>query len=185
MNKHQRIYIFNFIIIPIFFSVILAGCGSNQSNLNINNIGMKLTSLAFANNGELPSKYTCDGQGINPPLQIGAVPANAQSLVLIVDDPDAPSGTYIHWLVWNISPETTDIPENDIPNNSIQGITSGGRSGYVSPCPPSGTHRYIFKIYALDTKLNLSANSNLKALESSIQGHILDTAQIIGLYKRN
>jgi Raf kinase inhibitor-like YbhB/YbcL family protein len=145
---------------------------------------MKLTSSAFINNGELPAKYTCDGQGINPPLKIADVPSNTQSLVLIFDDPDAVSGTFIHWTIWNISAETMDIPEHDVPNNSVQGLTSAGSNSYVPPCPPSGTHRYTFKIFALDTKLNLIPNSDANTLESAMQEHILDSAEIIGLFKR-
>jgi hypothetical protein len=145
---------------------------------------MKLTSPAFINNGELPVKYTCDGQGINPPLKIADVPSNTQSLVLIFDDPDAVSGTYVHWTIWNIPAEAMNIPEHDVPNNSVQGLTSAGSNSYVPPCPPSGTHHYTFKIFALDTKLNLPADSDINALNTAIQEHILDSADIIGLYKK-
>jgi Raf kinase inhibitor-like YbhB/YbcL family protein len=165
--------------------VFLTGCQTPRLNLNINNLNMKLTSPAFINNGELPSKYTCDGQGINPPLKIADVPPNAQSLVLIFDDPDAVSGTFIHWTVWNIGAETMDIPENDVPNNSVQGLTSSRSQNYVPPCPPSGIHHYTFKIFALDTKLHLPADSDINALDTAIQGHILDSAKLISLYKRN
>lgn len=145
---------------------------------------MKLTSPAFINNGELPAKYTCDGQGINPPLKIAEIPASTQSLVLIFDDPDAVSGTYVHWTVWNIPAEAMNIPEHDVPNNSVQGLTSAGTNSYVPPCPPSGIHRYTFKVYCLDTKLNLPTDSDVNYLEKAMQGHILDSAQIIGLYQR-
>ncbi|MCX6744560.1 MAG: YbhB/YbcL family Raf kinase inhibitor-like protein [Candidatus Parcubacteria bacterium] len=145
---------------------------------------MKLTSPAFTNNSKLPAKCTCDGQGINPPLTIVEVPDNAQSLALVADDPDAPSGNFVHWLVWNIDPKTTDIAENSVPGASNLGKTSAGRTGYVAPCPPSGTHRYFFKVYALDIKLDLTPNTGADNLAKAMQGHILDSAEIIGLYQR-
>lgn len=145
---------------------------------------MKLTSSAFQNNSQLPAKYTCDGEGINPPLQIAEVPQNTKSLALICDDPDAPSGTFTHWLIWNINPQERIILERSVPQGSIQGLTSTGKPGFISPCPPSGTHRYIFKIYALDCELDLPYNSNKTQLEQSIQNHIIDKAELIGLYGR-
>jgi len=172
-------------IIIFFALIIFTGCQSQQSILNINNIAMKITSPAFTNNSNLPNKYTCDGQGINPPLIIAEVPANAQSLALISDDPDAPMGTYVHWLVWNIDPKTTKIKENSIPQGASLGKTSAGTTGYVAPCPPTGTHRYFFKLYALDIKLDLTPNAGKDNLEKAMQGHILDSAELISLYKRN
>lgn len=145
---------------------------------------MKLTSSAFQNNGQLPAKYSCDGEGINPPLEIGETPQNAKSLVLICDDPDAPSGTFIHWLIWNINPQERLILERSVPQGSIQGLTSTGKPGYIGPCPPSGTHRYIFKIYALDCELDLPQNSNKKQIEQAIQNHLIDQAELLGLYSR-
>ncbi len=130
-----------------FLMLFLSAClPQKQLNLNINNIAMKLTSPTFTNNSNLPTKYTCDGQGINPPLVISGVPANAQSLALISDDPDAPIGTFVHWLVWNIDSKITEIKENSIPQGASLGKTSAGTTGYVAPCPPSGTHRYFFKV---------------------------------------
>jgi len=170
----------------IFFLIILCSCvgKKTQEILTINNIAMKLSSSAFLNNSKLPAKYSCDGQRINPPLEIKDVPGNAQSLVLIVDDPDAPMGTFVHWLVWNIDPKTAEIPENSIPAGAKQGTNSGGRTGYFPPCPPSGTHRYIFKLFALDKVLNLTPNASKDNLEQSMQGHILDSVELIGLYSR-
>lgn len=144
---------------------------------------MKITSPAFENNKNLPSKYTCDGEGVNPPLSFSEIPTAAQSLALIVDDPDAPSGTFVHWTVWNIDPKSTGIAENSIPAGAIQGITSYGESKYGFPCPPSGTHRYFFKLYALDTKLYLPS-VKADSLEKAMVGHTLDQAEIIGLYSR-
>lgn len=143
---------------------------------------MKITSPAFENNQTIPIKYTCHGEKINPPLKFWDIPNNTKSLTLIVDDPDAPNGNFVHWIVFNISPSITEIKENSVPLNSMQGITSINKSGYVSPCPPSSTHRYIFKLYALDEDLNLPANSDKQTVENAMQGHILTQADLIGLY---
>lgn len=145
---------------------------------------MKISSPVFGNNQTIPPKYTCDSENISPLLQITDVPENTQSLVLIVDDPDAPTGTWVHWTLWNIDPKTREIAGNAVPAGAVQGITSFGKPGYDGPCPPSGSHRYIFKLYALDTKLDLPASTNAKILEGKIQNHIIDQAQMIGLYKR-
>lgn len=144
---------------------------------------MKITSTVFENNGNIPAKYTCDGEGINPPLSFNEVPALAQSLVLISDDPDAPSGTFVHWTVWNIDPKATGITENSVPAGATQGITSYGEEKYGSPCPPSGVHHYHFKLYALDTKLYLPS-VRADSLEKAMVGHIIDQTELIGLYSR-
>ena len=132
----------------------------------------------------IPSKYTCEGEDINPSLKIVGVPKNAKTLVLIMDDPDAPMGTWVHWLVWNMSPQTTEILENSVPTSSVEGTTSWRRTGYGGPCPPSGTHRYFFKLYALDIALNLSPQTDKAGLEKAMAGHILDKTELIGLYKK-
>ncbi len=145
---------------------------------------MKVSSAMFEHNSYIPSKYTCDGQNINPPLSIRDVPAETKSLVLIMDDPDAPIKTWLHWTVWNIDPATSEVPENSCPDNSIECVTSFGRTGYGGPCPPSGTHRYFFKLYALDRMLDLSFKAGLTEIEKSMEGHIIEKAELIGLYKR-
>lgn len=145
---------------------------------------MKIISRAFENNQMIPQKYTCDGENISPPLQISDIPEEAKSLVLIIDDPDAPSGDWVHWLVWNINPETKLITENESPKGAIQGINDFNRQNYDGPCPPSGIHHYQFKIYALDTILNLPSNSRKKDLEKTIEDHLLDKDILIGLYQR-
>ena len=144
---------------------------------------MKITSSAFENNTKIPFKYTCDGNNVNPPLSFSDIPQNAKSLTLIVDDPDAPAETWVHWLVFNINPKVTNVEEGKIPSGSQEGITSFGKTGYGGACPPSGTHRYFFKLYALDTVLNLT-NPDKAALEKEMQNHILAKAELIGLYKR-
>lgn len=120
---------------------------------------LKVTSNAFAAGGKIPKKYTCDDANISPPLQIENIPPGAKSLALIVDDPDAPGGTWSHWLVWNIDPHASEIRENSVPRNGMQGTTDFGSAKYGGPCPPSGSHRYYFKVYALDTTLSLSSSA--------------------------
>lgn len=145
---------------------------------------MKITSPAFTHNEKIPAKYTCDGEDKSPPLKIAGVPANALSLVLISDDPDAPMGTWVHWLVWNLEPSVVEISENTVPSGGVEGTTSWKRTGYGGPCPPSGIHRYFFKIYALDCKLDLKPRADIVDLERAMEGHVLDQAELIGLYSR-
>ncbi len=138
-------------------------------------------SPVFEHNKTIPKKYSCDGQEVNPPITIEATPTATKTLALVIDDPDAPRGTFDHWIVWNI-PVTSKIEENSIPGT--QGMNSAGQQAYVGMCPPSGTHRYFFKIYALDTKLDLINSANKKDLEKSMLGHILAKGELVGLYRR-
>lgn len=161
----------------------------NQERNTMNNTvptanNMKLTSTAFADNQNIPAKYTCDGANVNPPLTISDVPENAKSLVLIVDDPDVPLGTWVHWVVWNIDPNTKVIEENSVPAGAIPGTTSFGKPGYGGPCPPSGIHHYYFTLYALDTTLTLSSSTKKEDLEKIIEGHIIGQTELVGLYSR-
>lgn len=146
---------------------------------------IKLTSPVFENNGVIPIKYTCDGEDINPPLQIGEVPEEAESLVIIVDDPDAPMGTWDHWLVWNIDPETSVIEENSVPKGAVQGTNGFGKNPYGGPCPPSGNHHYYFKAYALDKIINLDGSANRGQLERAMNNHVLDWTELVGTYQSN
>lgn len=145
---------------------------------------IQVTSSVFKNNDFVPIRYSCDGINVNPPLSILEVPENAKSLVLIVDDPDSPSGSFIHWLVWNIDPSIKEIKENSVPVGSIEGTTSWGKSGYDGPCPNTGTHRYFFKILALDEKLDLQPSTSIKELLEAVESHVLDQGEIIGKYLR-
>lgn len=152
---------------------------------------MKIISSVFENNQNIPSKYTCDGDppagGVNPPLEFIDAPPSASSLVLIVDDPDAPrppAGGWVHWLLWNIPPTTSSIPENSVPSSAVQGTTDFGNQKYGGPCPPSGTHRYFFKLYALDRMLNIPPSSTKKDLLAAMQNHIIEKTELIGLYQR-
>lgn len=145
---------------------------------------MKIVSPAFLHNTLMPSKYTRDGENISPSLAFSDVPQNAESLVLIVDDPDATTGMWVHWVVYNIKPSTQNILENTIPDGGILGITDFGKAGYGGPCPPSGTHRYFFKLYALDTQLSLGPNATKKEIEDAMENHVLEKAELVGLYKK-
>lgn len=142
---------------------------------------MKITSPEFKHNSNIPKKFTCLGSDINPPLIIEDIPKNAKSLALIIDDPDAPVGLWVHWVVYNI-PIIFKIEENSIPGE--EGLNTLKEKKYHGPCPPSGTHRYFFKIFALDIKLNFSNPPNKQALDKAMQGHILEKAELIGLYSK-
>ena len=142
---------------------------------------MRLSSPVFEDNAFIPAKFTCKGQSINPPLIIQDIPKEAKSLVLIMDDPDAPSGTFVHWVVYDI-PVTKRIDENSIPGK--QGVNTTGKLDYLGPCPPTGVHRYFFKIYALDKMLNLDEGISKSDLEKAMPPHILDRAELVGLYQR-
>jgi Raf kinase inhibitor-like YbhB/YbcL family protein len=145
---------------------------------------LTITSPAFAAGAAIPAKYTCDGSDVSPPLAIGAVPAGTQSLALIMDDPDAPGGMWVHWVVWNIPPQTREVRESALPAGAGQGKNDWNRNSYGGPCPPSGTHRYFFKLYALDGTLNLGASATKTELERAMQGHILGRGELMGTYRR-
>lgn len=142
---------------------------------------LQISSPAFEVNQSIPSNYTCEGKDINPPLEISGIPEKARSLALIVDDPDAPVKTWVHWLVWNI-PITHHIKENSVPGE--QGMNDFKRTAWGGPCPPTGTHRYFFKVYALDTLLKLSSRTTKKELEQAMGEHILAFGELVGVYKR-
>ena len=142
---------------------------------------LTVKSPAFENNKLIPSKYTCDGEEVSPPLTVEGIPEKTKSLALIMEDPDAPAGLFIHWLVWNIPP-SNEIQENSVPGT--EGLNTNKKNSYHGPCPPGGTHRYYFKVYALDTHLNLSAFSEKEVLENAMQNHILAHGELIGLYRR-
>jgi hypothetical protein len=144
---------------------------------------MNITSSAFQNGGNIPSKFSCDGPNTSPPLQISDIPGGAKSLVLIVDDPDAPSGLFTHWMIWNISPQTTTIAEGNAPKG-VHGTNDFGKSGYGGPCPPSGTHRYYFKVFALDRELDLPAGAKRAQLDAAMKGHVIAQGELMGRYSR-
>lgn len=145
---------------------------------------MIISSPVFADKGQIPSRYTCDGEDVNPPLHLENIPEGAKSLVLIIEDPDAPSGLWIHWLVWNIDPHQKEISENSTPKEAMTGRNSFGRTGYGGPCPPSGTHRYVFRLFALNTVLALAGGATKNHLEEAMKPHIMADARLTGLYGR-
>ena len=152
-------------------------------------MSIKITSSVFEDNGLIPAKYTCDGADISPPLRWEGVPEGTRSIALICDDPDAPMGTWVHWVLFNLPAETKELAENvptdgTLTNGAKQGITDFGRTGYGGPCPPGGTHRYFFKIYALDTEIDLTPSATKNDLLKAIEGHILGQGQLVGKYKR-
>jgi Raf kinase inhibitor-like YbhB/YbcL family protein len=145
---------------------------------------LTITSTAFADGGAIPARYTCDGQDISPPLAFGAAPSGTRSLALIVDDPDSPAGTWVHWVVWNIPHDSREIAEGSLPADARQGLNDFKRNSYGGPCPPSGTHRYYFKVYALDKTLDIAPSTNKAALEKAMQGHTLAQGRLMGTYRR-
>ncbi len=146
---------------------------------------MHISSSAFDHNGTIPSTYTCDSENINPPLSVAAIPDGTKSLALIMDDPDAPNGDWVHWLVWDINPNITTIEQNSVPNGAVEGTTSGGKVGYGGPCPPSGVHHYHFKVYALDVaNLGLQPTATKADMLDTMDKHILAQGELIGLYSR-
>lgn len=150
---------------------------------------LTVTSKAFAEGGIIPSKYTCDGANISPPIAWSGMPERTKSLALISDDPDAPRGTWVHWVIYDIPANTNELPEHvptvkTLPNGAKQGTNDFHRIGYGGPCPPSGTHRYYFKLYALDTKIDLEPGATKEELVRAMQGHILAEGQLMGKYSR-
>ncbi|GMQ78093.1 MAG: YbhB/YbcL family Raf kinase inhibitor-like protein [Anaerolineae bacterium] len=152
-------------------------------------MSIKLNSEAFDDGGLIPVKYTCDGEDISPSLSWSELPDGTSSLALIMDDPDAPGGIWVHWILYNLPPSTDRLDENmarsaDVPGGGSQGSNSWNRLGYGGPCPPSGTHRYIFRLYALDTVLDLVSGAEKTDLFQAMEGHVLDQGQLLGLYSR-
>ena len=167
-------------IVILLIGISYSGCVEEPQRRFGN---MKLSSPAFENEGIIPTEYTCDGADVSPPLIFSDVPENTTSLALIMDDPDAPGGTFVHWLVWNISANISGFSKGEdivFP----QGMNDFGTQKYGGPCPPSGTHRYFFKLYALDTTLALQEGSTKSQLEETISGHIIEEAELIGTYSR-
>jgi Raf kinase inhibitor-like YbhB/YbcL family protein len=143
---------------------------------------MKLTSKTFNHNESIPRRFTCQGDDLNPQLSIAEIPEKTQSLALVMEDPDAPGKTFDHWILYDIPPSTNEIAEGA--SAGTAGINDFGKTGYGGPCPPSGTHRYFFKVYALDKKLDLREGLDKYELQAAMQGHILDRAEMVGLYAK-
>lgn len=150
-----------------------------------------LTCAAFAEGTPVPARHTCEGENLSPPLGWTGVPVGARSFVLICDDPDAPRGTWVHWLLWNLPADAVELGEGvpakpELPSGARQGINDGGNVGYAGPCPPPGKpHRYFFRLHALDTSLNLPPGVNRPELEAAMEGHVLARAVTMGIYERH
>ena len=166
-----------------FLQAFLFSYAMGQSGIKIE--GLKISSPAFENGAKIPKKYTCDGENVNPPLKIENVPSNTKSFALVFDDIDAPRGSYVHWILWNMDPNVMEIKENSAPEGAVQGMNDFKKRNYGGPCPPKRAHKYVFKIYALDSLLNLNPNSTKKDLEKAMEGHIISQFQLMGVYKRN
>jgi Raf kinase inhibitor-like YbhB/YbcL family protein len=191
------------IIVAIIIFVILLTAGfvflgntKKSDTLNtVSNKNMKITSPVFEHQGKIPAKYTCNGENVSPPLEFSDVPVDAKSLVLIVDDPDAPmarstgsgqAAAWVHWVVYNILPTVNRVQEKSVPEGGIEAYTSFGKPEYGGPCPPSGSHRYFFKLYALSDMLTFGNVSKMdkSTLEQEMKGKILDEAELVGVYNQ-
>jgi Raf kinase inhibitor-like YbhB/YbcL family protein len=168
-------------------------CGKPRSSKGNNIMSLTLTSTAFNHNSPIPSKYTCSGKDVSPPLKWSGVPAQAKSLVLIVDDPDAPDPnapkmTWVHWVLYNLPPYSDGLAEaiaaNALPEGTLQGTNDWNRAGYGGPCPPIGRHRYFFKLYALDTMLSQLKTPDKAQVEKASLGHVLDSAELVGTFEK-
>lgn len=188
----KKVLVFIFFLLVFFLGCLLSipkkiNNSKKKPALKTKEAGLKNMiniKSVFENNQTIPTQYTCDGENINPPLTISNIPQNTKSLVLIIDDPDAPSGIWNHWLVWNISPQTSQIEKDSTPKDATVGTNDFGNTNYDGPCPPSGAHRYFFKIFALDTILNLPSSAKRNELDNAIKNHILDKGEVIGIYTR-
>lgn len=169
---------------------LLCSCQSKNLKDTGDKPQIQITSTAFEDGGIIPKKYTCDDVNISPPLSWTGIPAGTKSLALICDDPDAPAGVWVHWVIFNLPPDSTELKENVPPqkvlsNGAKQGKNDFGNMGYGGPCPPNGIHRYYFKIYALDTVLTQDGGISKAELLKAMDGHILAQGQLMGKYKRN
>ena len=170
------------IMISILIAAVIIVSGCANISREVTQMGdLGLSSPAFSDNGRIPGKHTCRGEDVSPELVIADVPDDAKSLVIIMDDPDAPMGTWVHWVVFNI-PLVPGISEDSVPAGAVQGKNGWSRNDYGGPCPPSGTHRYVFKLYALDTMLDLEAGSAKEQVEQAMEGHILAQTKLTGLF---
>lgn len=170
--------------------VLSVGCEYRERPLKEGEMALTVSSSAFQEGDKIPAKYTCEGQDVSPPLAWSEPPAGTRSLALIVDDPDAPGGVFTHWLLFNIPPDSRELPEAvptqaELASGALQGQTDFGRTGYGGPCPPPGRpHRYQFTLYALDQPLDLEGGASKKQLLSAMEGHILTQGQLTGTYQR-
>jgi len=177
MGRHSA-----FIGIGWLLAILSGSWGLAQEAVKGKNL--RVTSPAFENNGNIPLKYGCDGKNVNPPVQIENIPGGTKSLALVLDDQDAPRGTYVHWILWNIDPATEEIKENSVPEGAAQGLNDFKKNLYGGPCPPTRAHKYVLKVYALATRLELDPKSTKADLEKAMEGRIIARGQLAGVYKR-
>jgi Raf kinase inhibitor-like YbhB/YbcL family protein len=179
--------IINLLLLGLFLILACVACQASSPVGEGDGEGqmpMTISSTAFSEGDEIPRRHTCDGDDLSPPLSWSGAPHGAQSLVMITDDPDAPAGTFVHWVLFNIPPDTSSLSEG-VSGVGIQGINGFGKGGYGGPCPPKGpAHRYFFKMYALDTSLNLQSSATKSEVEMAMQGHVLAQGQLMGSYER-
>jgi Raf kinase inhibitor-like YbhB/YbcL family protein len=192
MIKYYSKRSFVFFLVPTFLCVCMIGVQAKQIEQiekEGNSMKLEIRSTAFDEGGSIPRKYTCDGTDISPPLSWMQPPEETKSLVLICDDPDAPMGTWVHWVLYGLSPDTLALPE-DVPDKkevlggARQGTNDFHKIGYGGPCPPGGTHRYYFKLYAIDSEPGLNSGATKKEVLDSIEGHVLAEGQLMGRYSR-
>jgi Raf kinase inhibitor-like YbhB/YbcL family protein len=186
-------YRFKVAVLVVIGAIAFGACGNTGAGDTVpvaSSNPLRLASSAFPDDGSIPQAYTCDGEDKSPPLSWAVPPAGTQSLALIVDDPDAPVGTWVHWVLFNLPPTTISLPEavpadETVPDGAVHGANSWKQVGYGGPCPPKGsTHRYFFKLYALDITLDLNPGADKGAVEEAMTGHILDQGQLVGRYGR-
>ncbi|MHC4138313.1 MAG: YbhB/YbcL family Raf kinase inhibitor-like protein [Planctomycetota bacterium] len=181
--------IWKLIFIALFVIYCWAGIQTGFSEGNGYTMELSIRSNAFENGELIPKKYTCDGEDVSPHLSWTQLPKETKSVVLICDDPDAPMGTWVHWVLFGLSPDTLELPEGISPEKKVLGGAKHGlndfrRYGYGGPCPPGGTHRYFFKLYAVDIQVDLNAGATKKEVLNAIKEHILEEAQLMGRYSR-
>lgn len=177
--------------VPYLIAVLILICplAVNAETKGGKEMKINVGSIAFTEGGMIPRQYTCDGEDMSPPLSWSGIPEGTKSIAIIADDPDAPGGMWVHWVVYNLPPDLKGLPENvpaqkTLANGGIQGMTDFRRIGYGGPCPPSGTHRYFFKVYALDAVLDLDPGAIKKRLLNAMEGHILAEGELMGKYRR-
>ena len=184
----KKMFILFFSVI-VFYSIIALPCYSKDKKKGVKPMELTVTSTSFTQGGMIPRNYTCDGNNVSPPLSWSKGPEGTKSYVLISDDPDAPVGTWVHWVLYNLPVNVTSLSENipkmkQLENGSLHGKNDFGRFEYGGPCPPGGTHRYYFKIYALDTMISAGPGLTKKQLLKEMDKHILAQGELVGKYSR-
>ncbi len=170
--------------IPLGFTFLILLVSTTVAGEMTRAGSLKVSSPVFRNEGQIPQKYGCGGDNVNPPLMIENIPPGTKSMALVFDDLDAPGGSYVHWILWNIDPGTGEIKENSVPEGARQGTNGFKKQSYGGPCPPTRPHRYVFKVFALDTVLGLAPDSTKPDLEKAMKGRIVGQAELRGTYKK-